>query len=253
VTLLKTFAALPAFRFTAAAILGLSVPLTAFLLPPATTQPPVRIPSYVAWTDDTIAAATSGDAVRGLVIARRCEHCHGREGFSPEPQAPNLAGIDKLVMWKQMRDFRMGKRLSPIMQSVANDLAVRDYADLAAYFALLPTYPDPGDNRSFPQALPPSTPIAAAARLITSGDGKRGIPPCQVCHGPIGHVRGAPSLTTQNNAYIREELEEFAKGARANDINMPMRSIASLLTDEEKQAVAAYYGAGLANLPFSGR
>ncbi len=212
-------------------------------------QPPVRIPSYVAWTEGTISKATTGDAVRGLVIARRCERCHGSEGFTSDPQVPNLAGFDRLTMWKQMNDFRAGKRESPIMQAVANELSVQDYSDLAAYFFLLPTYSDPADTRSFPQALPSWIHVTAAARLVAGGDGQRGIPPCQACHGPIGHDKGAPSLMTQNGAYILEQLDEFAKAVRSNDINMPMRSIAALLTAQEKQALAAYYGAGFANFP----
>lgn len=214
-----------------------------------TAQPPIRIPSYVAWTEETIAAANGGDAVRGLVIARRCERCHGREGFSSDANVPNLAGMDRLSMWKQLNDFRSGKRSSLIMQSEASALAIADYADLAAYYSMLPTYPDPQDTRTFPQPPPSALHVSVAARLIAAGDGQRGIPPCQACHGPIGHEKGAPDLTTQNAPYIQEELEEFASGSRANDINMPMRSIASLLTDEEKQSLAAYYGAGFGNLP----
>jgi cytochrome c553 len=184
-----------------------------------------------------------------LILARRCERCHGREGFSPDPAVPNLAGLDRLTIWKQLNDFRAGKRESRLMQPIADALSINDYADLAAYFSMLPTYPDPQDIRAFPQLQPPSASIASAARLVVGGDGQRGIPPCQACHGPIGHKTGAASLMTQNSAYIAEQLEEFAKGSRANDINMPMRSIASMLTDEERQAVAAYYGAGLGSFP----
>jgi len=84
-----------------------------------------------------------------------------------------------------------------------------------------------------------------AIELILFGDGRRGIPPCQACHGPAGSVKGAPSLTTQNAAYLLEQLNHFAKGDRANDINVRMRSIARQLTDQEKKALAEYYGAGL--------
>lgn len=247
--LLKAFFVLPrAFRL-AATFLGLGAPIAlsgVLLRQAATTQPQLRIPSYIAWTEETIAAASSGSAVRGLVIARRCEHCHGLEGFSSDPFIPNLAGIDRLTIWKQMNDFRVGKRTSRLMQPIAAELSIQDYADLAAYFSMLPTYPDPQDNRSFPQPLPASIHTAEAARLISSGEGQRGIPPCQACHGPIGHKNGAPSLTNQNSTYIQEQLDEFARGVRANDIDMPMRSVASLLTVEERQAVAAYYGAGSA-------
>lgn len=233
-------------------VLAIGAPIVfsgAYLFQAANSQPPLRIPSNIAWTDDTITAASSGDVVRGLVIARRCMRCHGQEGFSSDPLVPNLAGMDKLAMWKQLNDFRDGKRKSSLMQTVAAELQQQDYADLSAYYAMLPTYPDTQDPRSFPQPAPPSAHTAEAARLISGGDGQRGIPPCQACHGPIGHKNGAPSLIRQNGRYIQEELEEFAKGNRANDINMPMRTIAALLSDDEKQGLAAYYGAGLGNLP----
>jgi cytochrome c553 len=235
-----------------AALLALGLP---FLvsgtkpLPSSSSQPPLRVPSNVAWTEETITAASNGDTLRGLVLARRCIRCHGQEGFSNDPLVPNLAGMDKLTMWKQLNDFREGKRKSAIMNAVAAALAVPDYADLAAYYSMLPTYPDPQDVRSFPQPAPTGSHTAVAARLISGGDGPRGIPPCQACHGPIGHKNGAPSLVAQNSDYIYEELEGFAKGNRANDIDMPMRTIASLMTDDEKQAVAAYYGAGLGSFP----
>jgi hypothetical protein len=45
---------------------------------------------------------------------------------------------------------------------------------------------------------------------------------------------GAPSLGTQNAAYLPEQMEAFASGRRANDINMRMRSIVSQLTEEER-------------------
>jgi len=47
------------------------------------------------------------------------------------------------------------------------------------------------------------------------------------------------------------QLEAFATGSRANDINMPMRTIAALLTGEERKAIAQYYGSGLGLEPAS--
>jgi cytochrome c553 len=103
--------------------------------------------------------------------------------------------------------------------------------------------------RSFPQAAANSSQNAVAVRLISGGDGPRGIPPCQACHGPIGHKTGAPSLVAQNGSYIQLELKEFANGKRSNDINMPMRTIAALLSENERQSVASYYGSGAAGAP----
>jgi len=213
-------------------------------------EPPVRIPSNVAWTAETIAMASSGDAFRGSLIGRRCDRCHGREGFSSSPTIPNLASMDRLVIWKQLDDFRSGKRSSPVMQPIANSLTLQDSADVAAYYWMMPIFSDPQDDRAFPQPLSDPRHEAVAGRLIGSGDGSRGLPPCQACHGPIGFVMGAPSLATQNANYLLEQLDGFASGSRANDINMRMRSIAMQLTEDERHALAESYGAGVAESGF---
>jgi cytochrome c553 len=212
---------------------------------PANSEPPVRVPSNVAWTAEVLKIASRGDAFHGLLLARRCNHCHGEEGFSSASTVPNLAGLDRLSFWKQMQDFRSGKRASPVMQPIAEGLSARDSADLAAYFAMLPTASDAQDNRAFPQAMPVPSRASMAIRLIVFGDGQRGIPPCQSCHGPVSYVKGAPPLATQNGAYLEQQLDHFSDGSRSNDINVRMRSIARQLTPEEKTAVSECYGAGL--------
>lgn len=208
-----------------------------------------RTPTNVAWTDDTIREASGGDALRGLLISRRCERCHGQEGFSPSPSIPNLAGMDQLVTWKQLEDFRSGKRDSGVMRKIASDLSPRDSADLAAYYHLLPSSADPQDNRAFPEAISDPALIPIAARLISLGDGRRGVPPCQACHGPVAYVTGAPSLSAQNSDYILRELNGFADESRTNDINVRMRSIAQELTVDERRALSEYYGAGRGSSP----
>jgi cytochrome c553 len=217
----------------------------------ASDAEPDRIPSLVAWTPDTIAAASSGDPFRGLLLAKRCDHCHGSEGFSPIAATPNLAGIDKLAIWKQLEDFRTHKRLSHAMDPIAESLSARDEADVVAYFSKLPVFTDPQDNRIFPQARPEPAHASVASRLVSFGDGERGIPPCQACHGPVAYRPGVPSLATQNADYVLKQLEAFANRTRTNDINEPMRTIATLLTEDERQAIAEYYGAGLGLQPGS--
>jgi cytochrome c553 len=212
-----------------------------------------RIPSYVSWTPETIATASSGDAFRGMLLAKRCDHCHGAEGFSAVASTPNLAGMSKLVTWKQLEDFRSRKRTSRAMEPIAESLSLRDSADVVAYYATLPVFQDLQDNRSFPQSAPDRLRVAIASRMISFGDGERGIPPCQACHGPVAYRPGAPSLVTQNADYILGQLEAFATGSRANDINMPMRTISALLTEDERRALAEYYGSGLGLQPGSSR
>ncbi|HXZ39422.1 MAG TPA: hypothetical protein VEG68_01690, partial [Terriglobales bacterium] len=111
----------------------------------------VRIPSNIAWTQATLEAASNGDPFRGLLLARRCDHCHGSEGFSSDPSIPNLASMDRLTIWKQLDDFRSDLRTSLPMRAIASELSSQDSADLGAYYSMLPIYPDPEDKRAFPQ------------------------------------------------------------------------------------------------------
>jgi cytochrome c553 len=211
----------------------------------ASDNPPARIPSYVAWTQETFVAISQGDAFRGMLLARHCDHCHGAEGFTTIGSTPNLARMGKLAVWKQLEDFRTHKRQARPMNAIAESLSSRDVADLVAYYAKLPAFNDPEDKRVFPQSQPDPVHSAMVSRLISFGDGERGIPPCQACHGQVAYRPGAPWLANQNAEYLLNELEAFATGSRANDINMPMRTIAALLTEEERKALAQYYGSGL--------
>jgi len=223
------------------------------LLVVASDNPRERIPSYVSWTPETIAAASAGDAFRGMLLARRCEHCHGAEGFSAVGATPNLAGMNRLAVWKELQDFRSLKRQSRVMEPIADSLSSRDLVDVVAYYAKLPVFEDPQDNRSFPQKRPDAARAGVASHLISFGDGERGIPPCQSCHGPVAYKTGVPSLANQNTEYVLSQLEAFANGSRANDINVQMRTISTLLSDEERHALAEYYGSGLGLEPGSSR
>ncbi len=235
-------------------LFALAVVVTAgSLMLVASDSLPEQIPSYVSWTPETIAAASAGDAFRGMLLAKRCEHCHGAEGFSDRSTTPNLAGMDRLAIWKELEDFRSHKRESRTMEPIAASLSSRDLADVVAYYAKLPVFSDPQDNRSFPQPRPNPSHAGMASHLISFGDGGRGIPPCQSCHGPVAYRSGVPSLANQNGDYVLGQLEAFANRNRANDINMPMRTISALLTDEERHALAEYYGSGLGLEPGSNR
>ncbi len=67
---------------------------------------------------------------------------------------PNLAGMNKLSIWKQLQDFRIHKRRSRAMEPIAESLSPRDIADVVSYYSALPVFPDPQDNRVFPRESP---------------------------------------------------------------------------------------------------
>jgi cytochrome c553 len=213
-----------------------------------TIQPSPKIPTYIAWTETTIRQATAGDRKSGEFIATNCTACHGEKGLSTEPWVPSLAGLDPLVLYKQLDDFRSGTRLSGPMSAIAQSLTSQQYADVSAYFASLPGLPEnrgermPHTNSSYRNRDP-------VQRLIYAGDPKRGIAACASCHGPGGYRVGVPALEKQNELYIEQQLQAFAQGTRANDMDMPMRMIAGVLTESEIRALARTYANENANGP----
>ena len=208
----------------------------------ASQQPALRIPTNVAWTTATLDQIRAGDPERGAHVALNCVACHEGTGANPAHLIPTLDGMDAASIFKQLSDYRSGKRLWGVMDAIAKALTIEDSADVAAYFStrtgqLHANLPDrvPQGGRAFRQSDP-------AARLAFAGDPQRGIAPCSACHGPAGFRLGAPPLTGQYAAYIERQLASFAQGIRNNDIYGQMRAIASQLTPEEMKTLAEFYG-----------
>ncbi len=82
-------------------------------------------------------AWASGDATAGHVKARQCAPCHGIDGISKLPEAPNLAGQNPMYLAKTLADFKSGARQNEIMNVIAPALSDADVADLVAYFSSL--------------------------------------------------------------------------------------------------------------------
>jgi cytochrome c553 len=89
-----------------------------------TETPAIHVPSRPTslGPKKNLAIASNGDAFRGSLLVKRCDHCHGVEA----------SATDRLAVWKELQDFRYGKRISPVMQPIAAILSARDSADLAA-------------------------------------------------------------------------------------------------------------------------
>jgi cytochrome c553 len=194
-----------------------------------------RPASQVAWTSETRRRLAQGEASAGAAIAGTCNNCHGSAGISADAIIPNLAGQSAAAIYKQMEDFRSGRRNADVMGVFVSPLSEQNLLDLSAYYAGLP----------YPIAKTPVTNANGVAhRLIEVGDPLRGIAPCGSCHGPVGITPGAPELRGQQRAYLEEQMQSFKSAIRQNDISKQMRSVASQLTSEEIAMLAAYYSNG---------
>jgi cytochrome c553 len=190
--------------------------------------------STVAWTSETHRLLTRGDAGRGAALAATCNNCHGTNGVSADAAIPNLAGQSVSAIYKQLEDYRSGKRNAAVMGVFVASLSPEQVFDLATHFASLR---DPfAEAAEAPAAADPT-----ARRLVETGSPLRGIAPCAACHGPLGLTPGAPGLRGQQRAYLEEEMQALKAGRRRNDISAQMRSVASQLTDDEIARLAAHY------------
>ncbi len=77
----------------------------------------------------------AGDKAAGQKKARACITCHGAQGISQLPNAPNLAGQPEIYLVEQLNAYRSGKRTNEIMSLIAKPLSDGDIADLAAWFS----------------------------------------------------------------------------------------------------------------------
>jgi|GEM_PF-5761161 len=112
--------------------------ITADIGPAREAAPPLRTPSRIAWTSSTLSQIRAGNAQHGSFIALNCTACHGEGGGSKSTLIPILAGMNPEVIFKQLDDYRSGKRPWGVMGAMAKALSTQDSADVAAYFAARP-------------------------------------------------------------------------------------------------------------------
>jgi len=192
--------------------------------------------SQVAWGAEVLDILSDARPDRGARIAGAdCASCHGEDGVSATPELPSLAGQSAFAIYKQLHDYRSGARAHPLMTPVAQRLQVADLANVAVYYGRH-ARPYAGLGARGQSA------DAAIVRLANEGDSARRIPACNSCHvnGAGGPIE-TPVLTGQHHQYLENQLLAYRAGTRRNDVYQRMRTIAGRLTDEEIQALAAYY------------
>jgi len=197
---------------------------------PAVGQPT----STVAWTVAIRQLLTQGDPARGAALATTCNNCHGVNGVSNDAAIPNLLGQSVAAIYKQLADFKEGRRNTAVMGVYVYPLSPTELVDLATYYASLPD-PFVGAATTSDSADP------VAHNLVEVGSPMRSVASCAACHGPLGLTPGAPGLIGQQRAYLEQQMQALKSGSRHNDISEQMRGVARQLTEEEIAILAAYY------------
>jgi cytochrome c553 len=81
------------------------------------------------------AFALAGDVEAGRKLVGKCAVCHGKDGVSKNPDAPNLSGQIERYLLKSLLAFKVGERSNEQMAVVVQTLEEEDMANLAAYYA----------------------------------------------------------------------------------------------------------------------
>lgn len=187
-----------------------------------------------------------GDAAAGQTKAAACGACHGADGNSA-PGFPRLAGQNARYIFKQLSDFKAGRRVNATMQGMAMPLSEQDMADVAAYFS---------EQKAGADAAKADL-VKKGEKVFRGGNPKTGLAACAGCHNPAGKGNapaGFPRLGGQHADYVKAQLQAFRAAGR-NDLGDvtkrtndsakagepgPMQMVASRLSDEEIEAVSSF-------------
>jgi sulfide dehydrogenase cytochrome subunit len=82
------------------------------------------------------AFAQDARAMHVRALAATCASCHGTDGRAHADSATaSLAGMPRIYLAAQMRDFRDGKRSATVMHQIAKGYTDEQIDTMAAYFA----------------------------------------------------------------------------------------------------------------------
>lgn len=177
------------------------------------------------------AKAFKPDMARAQKLAEPCVACHTADGSRGAPANPILQGQGADYLFKQLSEFKTGKRKNPVMQGMVSQLSEEDMKHLAAFYAGKTAKPGFAKNKEL---------VQLGERLYRGGNLAAKVPACAGCHSPTG--TGIPSLyprlSGQHADYTEAQLAAFKGGTRAN--GPTMSTIAARMSEREIKAVADY-------------
>jgi len=195
---------------------------------------------------DARAAADAGteftDTIEQRLIA--CSFCHGKqgEGHRQNEYYPRIAGKPAEYLYRQLVNFRDGRRTYPQMVYMSRHLSDEYMREIATYYSKLsPAFPTPIQPSATKEAL------ARGEQIVRKGDQAKGIPACAACHGNAltGMLPGIPGLVGLYPDYVNGQLGAWRSGLRHATEPDCMARIAQRLSGSDSAAAAAY----LASLP----
>ena len=131
----------------------------------------------------TTVVSAAGDAQKGQEKSAVCAACHGPTGISNLPINPNIAGQVPGYIEMQLKAFKSGARVNPVMAGQAAILSDEDMADLDAF------YSSQEPNYDMPMTEEDKELAAEGGKIYRGGFQERGIinhrgehPAARHCH-----------------------------------------------------------------------
>jgi cytochrome c553 len=182
-------------------------------------------------------AVAEGDVERGKVLADTCKGCHAVDTYNnvyPTYHVPRIGGQSAEYLSSALMLYRDGNREHSTMTAQAASYSDQDIQDIAAFLS---------------SVVPP----------LTVGEAKGQAPEaatvCASCHGAngVGQINTYPYLAGQHQDYLVEALSQYRSGARKGANATVMQAQLMSMSDEDLQAIAAFYARqdGLKALPLN--
>ncbi|HSW07054.1 c-type cytochrome [Aquabacterium sp.] len=191
----------------------------------------VALPASPTLAAETQAAAKP-DLAKGQTISTQvCGACHTADGSRGSPANPIIGGQHADYLFKQLEEFKTGKRKNAVMTGMATPLSTEDMKNVAAFYASKPTKPGFAKNKDL---------VLLGEKIYRGGIAAKQVPACAGCHSPTGAGIPAqyPRVGGQHADYTEAQLNAFRAGARGN--SPQMSTIAAKLSDKEIKAVSDY-------------
>lgn len=160
-----------------------------------------------------------------------CAACHGADGNSTVPAQPKLSQQHPQYTFKQLQEFKSGRRKNAIMKGFADTLTEGDMRNIAHWLATKPAKAGFAKDKAL---------VSLGEQIFRGGIADRKIAACAGCHSPNGAGIPAqyPRLSGQHADYTVAQLIAFRDGIRQN--SQPMMDVAAKMSDREIRAVSDY-------------
>ena len=177
-------------------------------------------------------AAFKPDLAKGQALAATCAACHTQDGSRGAPANPILQGQHAEYLYKQLAEFKAGRRKNAVMSGMVMTLGSdEDMKNVAAFYA---------SKKAKPGFAKSKDSVALGEQIYRGGISSKQVPACAGCHSPNGAGIPAqyPRIGGQHSDYAEAQLLAFRSGLRANSAQM--MTIAGKMNDAEIKAVADY-------------